>query len=131
MAITNAGIAIANKRIVQWSTRTRNQLLQEILRQGIKHTIKSPSPTAAINSLKQSTRKDNFGIINRVGYNMPRHMIYVHKGVGRGTPIEKAGQTNRKAKPWFNPVINRRIDELADIVAEELGSDIINNLAIK
>lgn len=58
-------------------------------------------------------------------------MVYVHKGVGRGTPIEKVGQTNRKAKEWFNPVIDRRIDELADVVAEELGAALINNLLIK
>jgi hypothetical protein len=58
-------------------------------------------------------------------------MVYVHKGVGRGTPIEKVGQTKRKAKEWYNPVIDRRIDELGDIVAEELGAAIVNNLFIK
>jgi hypothetical protein len=58
-------------------------------------------------------------------------MIYVHKGVGRGTPIEKVGQTTRKPKPWFNPVVEKRIDELADIVAEEIGDSFLNNLLIK
>ncbi len=58
-------------------------------------------------------------------------MVYVHKGVGRGTPIEKVGTTSRKPKELFNPVIDRRIDELADIVAEELGAALINNLLIK
>jgi hypothetical protein len=58
-------------------------------------------------------------------------MIYVHKGVGRGTTIDQVGSTNRVAKPWFNPVIERKIDELADIVAEEIGSEIINKLLIR
>lgn len=121
----------ANKRIRQWQSKTRQELVQEIFVKGIRHRPESPSPKAAINSIESKTRTDAFGVINRVGYNIPRHMIYVHKGVGRGTPIEKAGQTNRQAKPWFNPVIERRIDELGDIVAQELGDSIINNLLIK
>lgn len=119
-----------NKDIKKWAGRTRQELVNEISTQGITHRENSPSPKPAKQSIRQSTRQSQ-GIINRVGYNIPRHMVYVHKGVGRGTPIEKVGQTNRKPKPWFNPVIDRRIDELADIVAEGLGSAIINNLLIK
>jgi hypothetical protein len=123
--------SIANRRITTWATRTRTELVREIYGLGIRHTTASPSPKAAINSITQRTRKDRFNLINRIGYIIPRHMIYVHKGVGRGTPIEKVGQTRRRPKAWFNPVVERRIDELADIVAEELGTDFINNLMIK
>ena len=123
--------SIANTRITKWANTTKQQLQQEIVVKGIRHRPESKSPTASINALQQKTRKDSFGLINRVGYVIPRHMIYVHKGVGRGTSIEQVGQTARVAKPWFNPVIDRRINELADIVAEELGSAFINNLLIK
>lgn len=131
MALPTINRSLANKRITNWATKTRTELVREIYVQGIRHTRESPSPQAAINSITQKTRKDPFGLINRIGYIIPRHMIYVHKGVGRGTPIEKVGQTSRKPKPWFNPVVERRIGELADIVADELGTDFINNLMIK
>jgi hypothetical protein len=120
----------ANKRITNWANKVKQELVQEMGQLNIQHRKNSPSPKPAKQSVKQSTRKSG-GLINRVGYNIPRHMVYVHKGVGRGTPIEKAGQTSRKAKQWYNPVIDRRIDELGDIVAEELGAAIVNNLFIK
>ncbi len=120
----------ANQKIKQWAKARKADLQQEMGALGITHRANSPSPRPAKQSIRDSTRKKD-GLINRIGYNIPRHMVYVHKGVGRGTPIEKAGTTRRKAKPWFNPVIDRHIGSLADTVAEELGSALINNLLIK
>lgn len=119
-----------NKRITNWATKTKAQLIAEMQGLGIKHRKGSPSPKPAIQSIRQAIRKSG-GLINRVGYKIPRHLVFVHKGVGRDTPIEKAGTTNRKAKPWFNPVIDKNMDELADIVAEEMGAAIVNNILIK
>jgi hypothetical protein len=85
---------------------------------------------AAQRALTVRTPKKS-GIISRISYTIPRHMIYVHKGVGRGTKIDQVGNTNRKAKPWFNPVIDANINKLADTVAEELGTEIINKMLIK
>lgn len=125
-----SAITDVNKPIDQWGRRTFAQLRQEIVSLGIRHNAKSPSPKAAINSLQYRTRKSN-GIINRLGYVIPRHMIYVHKGVGQGTGIAQVGTTKRRAKAWFNPVVDRHIEELADIVANGIGDGIINNLLIK
>jgi len=119
-----------NTPINNWGKQRFQELKQEIVKLGIRHTAASASPKAAINSLQYKTRKQN-SIINRLGYVIPRHMIYVHKGVGRGTTIAQAGKTNRKIKPWFNPVIDRHMDELGDLVAEKLGDGIINNILIK
>jgi hypothetical protein len=120
----------ANARIVGWSGDTLVKLRSEINTLGIRHAANSRSPKAAEKSLVARTPKRS-GLIERVSYIMPRHMIYVHKGVGRGTRISEIGNTNRKAKPWFNPVIEANIDGLADIVAEEMGSAIINNILIR
>jgi hypothetical protein len=68
------------------------------------------------------------GIPTKVSFKFPQHMVFVHKGVGKGTPIAKAGTGTRKAKEWFEPPIERNIDKLGDIVAEELGESIVNNL---
>jgi hypothetical protein len=120
----------ANSRIVGWSKNTLQLLKGEINALGIRHAANSRSPKAAEKSLVARTPK-KAGLIERVSYIMPRHMIYVHKGVGRGTKISQVGSTNRKAKPWFNPVIEANIDALADIVAEEIGSGIVNNILIR
>lgn len=119
-----------NGKIVGWSKEVLGKLRGRINDLGIRHAANSTSPKAAEKSLSIRTPKRD-GLIHRVSYSMPRHMIFVHKGVGRGTPIGKAGTTNRKAKPWFNPVIEENIDDLADIVAEEMGSEIVNKLLIK
>lgn len=119
-----------NRKIRKWGNSTAAKLRSQVVSLGIKHTSKSPSPRAAINSISARYRERD-GLINRVGYVIPRHMIYVHKGVGRGTSIEQVGNTKRQAKPWFNPVIEKNIDELADIIANDLGNSIINNLFIK
>lgn len=121
---------VANQRIVGWSKDTLAELRTEINNQGIRHVAASRSPKAAEKSLVARTPKKG-GLIERVSYIMPRHMIYVHKGVGRGTKISEVGNTNRKAKPWFNPIIEKKIDALADIAAEELGSGIVNNILIR
>jgi hypothetical protein len=120
----------ANERIQEWTIQTRTELKEQIRSEGILHRNNSRSPVAAVNALKTSLKRTD-GLTSRISFKFPKHMIYVHKGVGKDTPIEKAGTTNRKAKPWFNPVIDERIDQLADIVVEEIGSAIINNLKIK
>lgn len=121
---------MANQKIVGWSKDTLVELRSEIDDLGIRHVANSRSAQAAEKSLVARTPK-KAGLVERVSYIMPRHMIYVHKGVGRGTKISEVGNTRRVAKPWFNPVIERRIDALADIVAEELGSGIVNNILIR
>lgn len=120
----------ANERIQGWGSETKDELIIEMGDLGIRHRANSQSKRAATQSLKDSYRRRN-GLTSRVSYSIPKHMIYVHKGVGRGTPIEKVGQNGRRAKPWFNPVIVRRINALADLVAEEVGTAIMNNLLIK
>jgi len=122
----------ANERIKGWAgplnVLTKLRVAMDTL--GIKHSANSKSPQAAQKALKDSYRKSD-GLIQRISYQIPRHMIFVHKGVGRGTPIDKVGTTGRKAKPWFNPVIEANIDDLGDIVANELGDEIVNNILIK
>lgn len=119
-----------NDRIARWANDRMPDLRTSIAQAGIKHVKRSPSKRAAVNSLRKTLRK-NKGIISNIGYSIPRHMVFVEKGVGRGTTIGQAGNTTRRAKPWYNPVIDKNIEDLADIVAEELGSAIINNLLIK
>lgn len=108
-----------NADIQSWGKATGTDLKAEEQRLNIKHSKGSNWHRASFGR--------RGGMIYRVSFNMPRHAIYVHKGVGKGTPIGKVGQTNRKAKPWFNPVIEKRMDRLADAVAENQADLVVKS----
>lgn len=76
---------------------------------------------------------------NRIGFSFAREGVYIHKGAGKGQGgyigghwINRHGERKERAKEsaglqgtgnrrpirWFDPVIDRRLSELADIVAE-------------
>ncbi len=76
---------------------------------------------------------------NKVGFSFAREGIYIHKGAGRGQGgtiggrwIDRYGRMktrsdssaglqgtgSRKPIRWFDPVIDRRLPQLADLVAE-------------
>lgn len=110
--------------------------------------------------LRDRYYKNRNNVIGAIGFAMPRHAVFVHKGVGRGYPIDAAqgnalGQSaskikaslrargfnqtavnsalkgkRRKPKPWFNPIIDRNINQLADELANADANIIAHNLTI-
>ena len=89
--------------------------------------------------------------VNRVGFSFAREGIYIHKGAGRGQggviggrwidnqghmkqrSDESAGLQgtgNRKPIRWFDPVIDRRLPLLADLVSEYSATMQINATTI-
>lgn len=84
----------------------------------------------------------------RIGFSFARHGIYLHYGAYKGhagyqgshwldrlgrrretdpESLYKAGLGSRKPVDWFNPVLQRNMDELADIVARYCGDMIIHS----
>lgn len=112
-----------NDAIKDWTKKARKDLKAEEKKLKIKHSAGS--------NWQRTGYRHRSGVISRISFKMPRHAIFVHKGVGRGTPISKVGQTNRRAKPWFNPVMDESIPDLADAVAEEQADLMINGIDIK
>lgn len=55
------------------------------------------------------------GVINKIGFSMPMHGIFLSKGVGKG---RWAGSGKEQPKDWFNSSIKEGLDELADVAAE-------------
>ncbi len=120
--------------------------------------------------LRDRYYKNRNNVIGAIGFAMPRHAVFVHKGVGRGYPIDADGRDlfakpsarqiigsmrakgynnstikaalnktgfgaslkgkSRKPKPWFNPVVDRNINQLADELANADANIIANNLFI-
>lgn len=84
---------------------------------------------------------------NRIGFSFSREGVFIHKGAGRGQGgyigshwIDRHGQRkervpesaglqgtgNRRPIRWFDPVVDRRLSELADIVSEYSATMQIN-----
>ncbi len=115
-----------NEGIEGWEQKNHNDLLSEMDALDIKHSKFSPNKVPLRRALK-STLRQKFGLTNKISYTMPCSAIFLHKGVSRGH-----GKNNpRQAKEWYAPVIDRNIDELADIVADGQGTLVINALQIK
>lgn len=121
-----------NRRIINWESTTAAQLDKQFDKYGIEHRRYSPSPHPAREILKAIHSLKN-GMVSKVSFKFPRHMVFVHKGVGKGVPISIAGSsaTARKPKPWFNEVIDPAVDELADIVAQETADYIVADIGIR
>jgi hypothetical protein len=115
-----------NEDIAGWDSGNKKDLISELNTLNVKHVKRSPNKIALQKALKSSIRKRN-GLADKISYKMPRSAVFLHKGVGKGRPITNPGQ----AKEWYSPVVDRNLDNLADIVAEGGGNLIINNLNIR
>lgn len=109
-----------------WAKDNENALKSEAQKLGIIHRSNSPSTSSSTAAIKAAVT-NRLGIPTKVSFKFARHLVFVHKGVGKGTPIGKAGTGARRAKEWFEPPIEKNIEKLADIVADELGESIVNN----
>jgi len=114
-----------NDDITKWTKDGLKAAKTEINSLGIVHLPNSPNPVPLAKAIKSSTKKQ-LGLINRISYQFPRSGVFVHKGVSRGHPASNP----RKAKPWFH-AIDKRVDELADIVSNGQANLVVNNLSIR
>lgn len=130
-----------NKDVGQWTSQTRRIMKNEVLRLVIS---KGPG----YKNLQSSVQKYR-GEASKLGFLFPYYMVFVHKGAGRGYGGNKTGFFSRKngskgetnkasmgkmgtgkriAKPWFNPVIEKRFPELANLVADYKGNSVVLNI---
>lgn len=123
-----------NSEVRSWTKSSVTEMKSEANRLGIDHRTentkeggRSRSPAPAVDILR-STISKRLGVPYKISFKFPRHMVFVHKGVGRGTSASEAGTGSRTPKEWFSPIIEKNIENLGDIVAENLGESIINNL---
>ena len=119
-----------NAEIRKWGSKVKTQLLASIDTNSIRGKILKAS-------LKNNYYED-YGEIYRIGFSFRPEGVYVHKGVGRGYPMQggkvvKTSKTvgwNRKPKPWFNPVIDTNMNELKEIIGRYIQDAVINTSRI-
>lgn len=142
-----------NERVITWADKTTRRFAGTGNALGITHRANSPSSGASLSKIKDRFRYKD-GVIEVISFKFPRSLIWPHKGAGKGmggdkgsrwtdrfgnshttnaASFGKAGTGSRKPKPWFNQTIEgpEGVDEVANIVAEETGDAIVNNLFIR
>lgn len=123
-----------NKDVEDWAEESK-----QALRTSIKSLVKRDIYLS--DSLKANLYYDTKYAreVNRIGFSFAREGVFIHKGAGRGQGgvigsrwIDRHGSMksrdpssaglqgtgNRKPIRWFDPVIERRLPQLADIVSD-------------
>ena len=131
-----------NKDVEDWSEKSK-----QALRISIKSLVKRD--VSLSDSLKANLYYDRkYGSeVNRVGFSFVREGVYIHRGAGRGQGgmiggrwIDRHGTMKSRAAdsaglqgtgkrtpiPWFDPVTEGRLPQLADIVADYSATMQIN-----
>lgn len=142
-----------NNRISSWTDDALKGLEQTGHGMNIVHREDSPSKGESLSKLKARLHNKDGGI-DRIGIQLSRSLIWTHKGAGKGRggtvgsnwtnskgerretnpkSLGKMGTGGRVAKPWFNQFMEgaEGVEELGDIVAEETGDAIVNNILVK
>lgn len=141
-----------NDRIKDWTQSALQGMKSLGASLSIEHRANSPSKRDSLKNLRSRFGFSD-GMIYRIGVRLNRSLIYTHKGAGKGraglkgsswldaegarkktntASLGKAGTEGRTAKPWFNDYMDspQGMDQLGEIVAEEQGNAIMNNLSI-
>ncbi|MDP2188737.1 MAG: hypothetical protein Q8J69_08650 [Sphingobacteriaceae bacterium] len=124
-----------NDAIRGWGARSFRELQREIFRLRI-----GVSGDASASMKWASYMK--YGSVDKLSYKFERYMVFVHKGVGKGWPISRvranagawsaaASGKRRVPKPWFNNVIEKQLQELADTAAKHKAEIAARRLMIK
>lgn len=131
-----------NRNVEEWSEKSKLALRSSIKSLVKRDVYLSDSLKANIYYNTQYGKE-----VNRVGFSFAREGVYIHKGAGRGQGgviggrwIDRYGQQrsrseesaglqghgNRKPILWFDPVIENRLPQLADLVADYSATMQIN-----
>jgi len=115
-----------NAEVKNWDDINKAEIKGQIDKLGIRRYSYSQNPVPLRNAFRSRLRK-KMDLINTISYSMPRSAVFLHKGVSRGH-----GKNNpRQAKQWFQPVIDKNIYALGDIVSNGQGDLVFNELKIK
>ncbi len=107
----------------------RKRLQSSIKGLNMKH-VDSKSNYEPLTKITTRVSKQK-GLANRIRIRFKKSGVFVHKGVGRGTTASQVGTTNRTAKEWFNPIVDKVADELVEEMADEMVDVIFNSIKIK
>lgn len=136
---------IFNAKVEGWGKRTLGELKQEVRKhkKGSSAFNQIQQMLSGRKTLEQSL-KDKYGKVKgetiRVSYALERHGIFWSKGLGKGYKSNGGvvvrtggGPILRKPAPWFNPVLDKNLPQLATIATDNVATAAVNtsNVLIK
>jgi hypothetical protein len=119
-----------NFEVKAWANQTAALAKREMKKLNIK-------AGPGIDSFRGKVYPNKYGEADRIGFGMKKHMVFVHKGVGRGYPIDRAskialpGEKTRIEKPFLNPVLDDQVPKLADVVVNHVADAAVRGMEIK
>lgn len=131
-----------NQAILGWIPKVRSKLKTSVLQfndgktQSFiirKRKVGKQKEFKLILSLDSRSHRE-FGAIDGVGFLFERHGVFVHKGVGRGYKADGSVSVKhpfgnpRVPVEWFNPIMQQKVPELADRLAQ-ISADAVLNAA--
>lgn len=130
-----------NALVKKWGYSTNGAIRKAAYALGIGDYDGDPS-SPGIDSLhvKYSSARWSGGDIDRVAFGLKKYMVFVHKGVGRGHPINGdiskkiGGSKGRQPKEFMNPILDKTVPKLADDIASiraDLAVSNVGNIKIK
>jgi hypothetical protein len=127
-----ADTALFNARVENWGRNNLGDLKSSIrtLKKGTGTPPDGHKPLA--DNLKDKYGKVQ-GEIVRITYGVQRHGIFWRKGVGKGYKMNGGvvvrtggGPIRRTPANWWNPVLDKNINTLADIASDNTASAAVN-----
>lgn len=115
-----------NKQISKWLRETVKAIVADMHAKGVRHRDYSSSKTALFLLVRSSLRK-KFGAPERASITFPRHLVFVKYGVGKG---RAKGSGKETPKDIFDNVLEKRVNELYDIVQNGYADIVVKNLFI-
>ncbi len=115
-----------NRDIRRWLRKVVKEIVSDMHAKGVRHRSYSRSEQAAF-LLVSSALKLKFGAPERAAIKFPRHLVFVKYGVGRG---RKKGSGREIPKDIIDNILDKHLEELADIVANHYADLVVNNIFI-
>lgn len=107
----------------KWGFSSRARMLANVNQQAKGVSKSKPSLRSSLTAQVAADGE----IPTAVRFGFPRHGVFFEKGVRKGVGM---ASPERKPHPWFNPVIDDKLDELADIAAQNMSTLAINKIKI-
>ena len=123
-----------NKAMQQWSAEVQRLAKQQasLLAKGKRknsHTYKSGrwkgKTEYKLRTHIQYQMKEDAGEVAGVMFAFPVHGIFREYGVGNGTPRALVGHTRRSMSDWLSGTLQKKDQDLLDIVAEQQSGKVI------
>lgn len=114
-----------NPKIESRTDQLLKELKAEMSSLGMVHDKKDPLFRIG----RRYNKEKEFNMINRIRLRFKRSGVFVHKGVGR--PKKDGSPSSRQPKEWFNPLVEKYADDLADTMADHLVEATFDRLKIR